>query len=68
MTSRARSVHVASIPAYGSGEVSALNKEQSKATLQTVIQGKLTYPQFASGCMDAGVVGSIAFIEGQCVI
>ena len=60
--------HVAFIPSHGTGVIGAFNREQLKATLQAVIPGKLKYPEFASGCMEAGVVGYIAFIEGKRVI
>ncbi len=66
--SRAVTVHVASIPSHGSGAVGTFNREQLKVTLQAVIRGKLTYPEFASGCIDAGVVGYIAFIDGKRVV
>lgn len=60
--------HVAFIPSHSTGVIGAFSREELKATLQAVIQGKLKYPEFASGCMEAGVVGYIAFIEGKRVI
>ena len=67
-TSHAKTVHIASLPSHGSGVTDAFDHEALKAATQQVRQGKLTYPEFAGKCMDAGVVGYLTFIEGKRVM